>query len=476
MKTTLIQFLSALFLSVSLPASFASGQDKNGQTKSLAFTEVTVIDMTGGPPKTGMTVIINGNRIAAVGKSTRTKIPPGTRVIDSKGKYLIPGLWDMHVHLDEGDHFFPLFIVNGVTGVRDMGSLSRKAFETLKQLRGQITKGEMLGPHIFTSGPMLDGPRSFSADDRIVVRTEGEARQSVKWLKQNGADFVKVHSFPSREVYLSIAGEARKRKLPLVGHIPSAMRVSEAIDAGQKDIEHTLGLHVACSDREEELRRPLLAALDRGDDFDAIIRADVEASDSYDSRKAMGLFTKMVEKNVWVCPTLLASQLSTLSSKDFLEHIGLEFYPPTLKDKLTEQVAFPSKEAEERSIQTNKRLFIQDLKLVGEMQKAGIQLLAGTDAMPGFGLNEELQLMVGAGLKPMEALRTATYNPAKYLGILDKFGTIESGKMADLVLLDANPLADIRNTKKIRAVVRGGTLIDQNEINTILERVKIAAR
>src|SRR5205807_2588355 len=213
--------------------------------------------------------------------------------------------------------FFPLFLANGVTGVRDMG-VSKEAFESLKQLRRQIAKGQLLGPRFVTPGPMLDGPRSFPPVEKIFLTTENEAREAVRWLKQNGSDFIKVHSFPSREVYFAIADEAKKQGLTLVGHLPVSVSLAEAIAAGQKSIEHNIGIPVACSTREAELRQQLLETIkEKRDDWPSVIRADAEATDTYNKQKAAALFSSLVQRGVWICPTLVTVQSNTMSNHDY---------------------------------------------------------------------------------------------------------------------------------------------------------------
>ena len=219
------KILTSSLLVLLVIISGCAQQRRANQEGTIVLLHVTIIDATGAPPEPGMTVVITGSRIAAIGKDGKLKLPGQAQQINATGKFLIPGLWDMHVHLDDKEVFFPLFLANGVTGLRDMG-VSKEVFESLKQLRQQIAKGQLLGPRFVTPGPMLDGPRSFPPVEKIFLTTESEAREAVRWLKQNGSDFVKVHSFPSREVYFAIADEAKKQGLTLTTGIQSCSSIT----------------------------------------------------------------------------------------------------------------------------------------------------------------------------------------------------------------------------------------------------------
>ena len=232
-----------------LPVGLFAQQGDNNQQKALVFTHVTVIDATGAPAKPDMTVVIKGGRIAALGKTANLDVPENANVVDATGKFLIPGLWDMHIHpLDEKDYLV-LFIANGVTGVRVMWG-----WPVHHKWREEISAGELIGPRMVISSPMVDGPPARGR--RIVVSSEDEGRQVVRKVKKQGADLVKVDIFIPRDAYFAIADEAKKQGIPFAGHVPFSVSAAETSDAGQHSIEHCPFVLLACSSEgEEELRK-----------------------------------------------------------------------------------------------------------------------------------------------------------------------------------------------------------------------------
>ncbi len=248
--------LTVVALAGALPA-----RAEDAPAKPLAITGVTVIDATGAPARPDMTVVVTGVRITAIGKSGEVGVPEGARVVDGKGKYLIPGLWDMHVHT-VGSSFLPLYLANGVTGVRDMHAVDPDY--AIFDLRKQVQEGKQPGPRVVAAGPLVDGPKPF-VPNSLVAANAAEGREAVRKLKMMGADFVKVYNKLPREAYLSIADEAKKQGLPFAGHVPESVSAAEASDLGQKSIEHLNGVELACSDREDELRREAVAALAKAD-------------------------------------------------------------------------------------------------------------------------------------------------------------------------------------------------------------------
>ena len=233
------------------------------QSGVLALTHVTVIDMTGAPPKPDMVVVITGNRITALGRVGHVRVPRGAQVMDATGKYLIPGLWDMHVHFTEIERSFPLFIANGVTGVRNMGG----ELEDLLRWRAEAASGKLLGPRVVTCGPIVDGPQPAAHGPTIVIGTAAAGRQTVDMLKQRGADCVKVYDRLPNDAYFAIIDEAKKQRFPVVGHVPLSVTTLEASDAGQKSIEHLGTILQGCSSIENELRRLQAQPMPSGNDF-----------------------------------------------------------------------------------------------------------------------------------------------------------------------------------------------------------------
>jgi imidazolonepropionase-like amidohydrolase len=382
------------------------------QRTALAITHVTVIDCTGAPPKPNSTVLIAGGHITAVGPSDSVSIPAGAHVVDGTGKFLIPGLWDMHGHLtDATDDAFPLLIMNGVTGVRDMGG----DLAQIDRWRSEIAQGTRVGPHIIRAGPFVDGPKT-GVTNRLTVRTPDEARQAVRDLKAKGVDFIKVHNALPPAAFFALMDEARKEHIPVAIHLPRGVSAAEASDAGAASLEHVETLN------ESALWR-------RG----ATAKTVEQAVDENLGPMGQQLFERFVKNGTWYVPTLVAYERGfVLWSND----------PASLGPRLA--------------------VARKQMDVVAKMHKAGVQIMAGSDfsdwaLVPGIDLHNELALLVESGFTPLEALQTATLNPAKFLGKTDTYGTIQVGRVADLVLLDMNPLEDISHTRKIHAVVLGGT-------------------
>ena len=435
----------------------------------LIIHNVTVIDTTGGPSQPQRTVIVRDGKIAEVGSSAGGKggTLPGTHV-DGSGKYVIPGLWDMHVHTVFGNWFprakevtLPLFIANGITGVRDMGS----ELEVLQHWRKEISAGTLVGPRMVMSGPMLDGPKPRFPSS-IAIKTPEDGRRAVGDLKRRGADFIKLQSLIPRDAVFAIADEARKQDITFVGHVPDAVRASEASNAGQKSFEHLIGIFEGSSPLEDQ--------------FIKGAKTESQFLSTYDPKRAEVLFALLAKNQTWQCPTLVWERGGNLIEERDLAHDPRAKYVPAYwKDvtwkRFTDQVEH---EFNTDDLATRKRFVEKELEVVNAMHRAGIPFLAGTDTppgvyiFPGFSLHEELQRFVAAGFTPSEALQTATLNPAKFLGRENELGTIEKGKLADMVLLDANPLDDIRNTQKIAGVVANGRYFSRADLDRMLTEVE----
>jgi Amidohydrolase family len=442
-----------------------AGGRSETQQKALVLTQLTIIDVTGGPPKPDMTVVITGDRITDFGEAGKVAVPQGGRVIDAGGKFLIPGLWDMHVHW-YGKDTLTLFIANGVTGVRQMFGNS-----DLLRWRDEIAKGSLQGPRMVVASPIVDGPQPFWPNS-ISVRNEDEGRKAVTRVKQWGADFVKVYSSLPRAAYFGIADEARKQGLPFEGHVPFTLSAAEASDAGQKSIEHMTGVILACSDREAESSSEQV-----NDNSPAPRLRLIRALETFSPKKEMELFARFIKNGTWQCPTLTVRRSTAYQDDpDFRNDGRLRFIPRQMSERWGLRMANRS----EGSYANAKRLFQKEVEIVGDMRRAGVLFLAGTDTgnpfcFPGFSLHDELALLVKAGLTPTESLRAATLNPAKFFGMDQTLGTIEQGKLADLVLLEANPLEDIRNTQRIDAVIMNGRFYDRKALDKMLAQAQTLA-
>jgi imidazolonepropionase-like amidohydrolase len=472
----------ALLLILLLPGLLLAQTTAIPPACPVVFTHVTVIGLTGALSKSDITVVVAGNRIAAVGKSGKVRIPKDAQVVDASGKFLIPGLWDMHTHTlreERVETFFPLFIVNGVTGVRDMG-MPLKNLELLKQWRKEIQEGTRTGPRIIASGATLGGARPQLT---FTAATEAEARQAVVTLKQRGADFIKVYSLLPRPLFFAAADEAKKQGLTFVGHVPVSVTATEASDAGQKSMEHLYGILESCSTNEAEVRKEVEQAANNPDTWSAwgtIVRTTDRLygrqarEKTYSREKCAALFARFIRNGTWQCPTLVMRRALALREDDsFRNDARLRYIPQSEAKGWTAQTDTRNMSLMAEEITNRKIRLEKEAELVGEMHRTGVKILAGTDlgnpyVYPGFSLHDELALLVQAGLTPLEALQTATINPANFFGKEKELGTIEKGKLADLVLLDANPLEDINNTRKINAVVLNGRFLDRKALDKVL--------
>ncbi len=466
--------LAALLLAIVI--GIASAQSQAPSSSPIAISHVTLIDPARSAVEHDATVIIDGDHIDAVLIGAMVKMPGTTRLIDGHGKFLIPGLWDMHVHTAFGDWFpggrdiiLPLFVANGVTGVRDMGG----DLPVLLDWRKQIAAAQIPGPHMIVSGPMLDavlpsGKLRFPSS--IATTTPDSARAAVDQLKSQGSDFIKVQSVISRDAYLAAAAEAHKQNLPFVGHVPDKVRITETIAAGQKSIEHLMGSFEGCSSEEQKF-------IDGQGNTKLLLSTT-------DQKKCSELLALLAKSQTWQCPTLAWQRGGTFLDQRDLTHDPLAKYVPAYWRDVTwkrfHDEMIP--DLQKDPLPLRKEYFARNLKMVADMHHAGVPFLAGTDTapaifvLPGFSLHDELANFVEAGFTPMEALQTATSNPAKFFGTESTQGSIAKGKLADLVLLDADPLADIHNTRKISAVLANGHRYDRAALGALLKAAESAAQ
>jgi hypothetical protein len=440
---------------------------------AVVIRDVSVIDATGGPAKPHSSVVIIGQRITAIGPAASISVPKGAETIDGKGKFLIPGLWDMHVHLWEKQNLFPLYIANGVTGVRDMGS----DFQRTNKWRKDAALGKTIGPRVITSGAAVMGP-NLSAGKLEVIRitSPADGENAANKLDDQDVDFVEVLSNIPHDAYISLAHRARLLRLPFAGHVPDSVTMEEAIDARQRSMEHLFGILLACSSEEYALRIARAEAT-AGKDHEALARIAERMFATYDEKKAQALFQRLARFDVWQVPTLtLRERMDLIGLNKLAEDPNLKYIPASVR-KTWDNPLDNLKKASPKDLADGERDFTRCLQIVAAMRRANVQIMPGTDTgdahvLPGFALHDELALLVRAGLTPLEAIQSATINPARFLGMEATLGTIQRGKIADLVLLTANPLTDIRNTKKIDAVVVKGKLLRRENLNSLLGAVK----
>jgi imidazolonepropionase-like amidohydrolase len=427
-----------------LPAAVAilAAVPAGSQTQPLAITRVTVVDVADGRLMPNSTVTIAG-KITSVTPNGRPAA--GARVLDGSGKFLIPGLWDMHAHMEaSGESALQLSVAHGVTGLRDMGS----DLDLILKMREETAAGRVIGPRIFAAGPILDNaPGNWPF--RMRVRSAEDGRSAVRLLKRRGVDLIKVHDNTPREVFFAIADEARRQDLPLAGHVPRGMTVEEVVNAGQRDIEHLSNgsMWKPCS-----------------------------GGDEYRPEPCRSFFAMLARRGVWQTPTLAATAeimtVGTPASAVSADRLG--YASQSLKKMWAgNQGTFGRPEL----IRMLRTIGAVGAVVTSDMARAGVGILAGCDSMiAGFCVGDELEALVRGGMSPLGALQTATINPARYFGRLATLGTIAPGRAADVVLLDANPLVDITNVRRIHAVVAAGRFFDRKALDQLLAQVKVAAK
>lgn len=463
---------------------------------SFALTHVSVLDVETGRLATDLTVVVRGNRIDALGPTVR--IPADARVIDATGKVLIPGLWDMHSHsLDRWPWSSLLNVANGVTGIRDPGAAMDPRL--IVALRQSVERGDSLGPRVVASGRIIDGaPKSRGS---YIEVTEPDAmRAEIARRQREGMDFIKVYTQMSRDVFLAAAAETRRVGIALVGHVPLALTAAEASDAGMRSIEHAYRHRMACATGEDQVRRMLRDLPTLRAKFDDQGYAATEDSafvlglNTYSADKCRRLGERFTRNGTWFVPTLVEMQTRFVPDYPLSDEFKSRFKDPRLRYVAPERVIeWRTSMALDAGIvqgqfsygtrgpdtvfAEREREVATRLRMTADLHTGGASLLAGTDVdntFPflffGFSLHDELGLLVKSGLTPLAALQAATINPARFLRREQELGTVTAGKLADLVLLEANPLENIENTKRIAAVVVNGRYLSRTELDHLLDR------
>jgi hypothetical protein len=469
----------ALLPALCLVALLSFAEDPPPATQTLVLEHLTVIDVTGMPPRPDQTVVIEEEHISRMGPAEKIRASKNARVVNALGLYLIPGLWDMHVHVWETERTFPMFIANGVTGVRNTGG----HLDQLKRWREETASRALFGPRMVICGPVVDGPNPSHPDHSIVVHNATEGRAAVNFLKTNGADFVKVYDGLPREAYFAIADEAKKQRIPFLGHVPEVIRTSEASNSGQASIEHLSGILNEATSNEQEIRQMRATPVQSPAEYPPRIARELQLSlEGYSGKKLEDLAMLFVNNVTWQVPTLVSSNVvAHANDASFAKDVRLAYAPSADREAWgPAQNMFVRFSSPEYWVQ-RRAAFQKELEIVGDLHRAGVLFLAGTDSggvpylYPGFSLHDELAFLVQAGFTPIEALQAATLKPAQFLGLSDQLGTIAPGKQADLVLLEANPLDDIHNTQRIRAVVVQGRYLDRAALDELLAHARSAA-
>lgn len=477
MKLRLLASFVVLFVVTAVVPSAAATSDG-----ALVLRNVTIVDIERGRLAPQRDVVIVGERIVGIQAGGTARAPKQGRVIEGSGKFLMPGLWDFHVHVfsapGEEDFALPLYIVGGITGVRDAGAL--RTLPEQQRVAAAIERGERVGPRLVLAGALIDGPPG-SWPGQMVAATPDEGRQRVRESKAAGWGFIKSYSLLSEPTYLAIADEAQRQRLPLYGHVPESVLLETAVSAGHRSIEHFGRITQACATEEGAMISANAQALQAPEPLPALMAVMMghngRTLQSWDGQRCAAVVRRLASAGVAVMPSLMVS--------DF--YLGKDPAPddPRMRS-VPRAVRAQWGQGDWRRQQIPPELLAQapksvalDWKTFKMAHDAGVMVLAGTDAafanpflFHGFTLHDELQRYVEAGLTPQQALMTATVNPGRFLKRGDLAGRVAIRQKADLVLLDANPLADIAATRRIHAVVANGRLFDRAALDALRRDVE----
>ena len=483
---SLVLRLCLTFLLLTVPCTRASGDEVH-----LAITNVTVIhvkaDSAQNARRDNQTVLIAGNKITRVAPSESVDLPANAEVVDGSGMYLVPGFQDMHAHVawsgdDTTKIILPLLFANGITGIREMGSDNeppQKTLGELRQLKAAIERGDVLGPRVLGLSRRVNGRPSASLLARVTYNplTKEHGQAAARNAKSRGVDFIKVYSHLSREAFFGLMDEANRLDLPVAGHLPHAVTPIEASNAGMRSIEHARFPAFACGPGYEAWRLAEAAfyAQQSNNRSQALYRTHLETLvPEFDEETCREILSTFAKNGTWLCPTHTTRQMD--ASADVPEYRSDPRRKYIAPDRLSEWDRDLNRTAQvPPSIRTHFKAFFKlGLRVTGLAHQHGVPILVGTDCydthvFPGFSYHDELQYLSEAGLPPLDILKAATIRAAEFLKIDDESGSIDAGKLADMVLLKADPLSDIRNTTRIHAVIFDGKLHPQDELQRLIQ-------
>jgi imidazolonepropionase-like amidohydrolase len=431
--------------------------------QAYLLTDVTVIDVEKGLAIPGQTITVVGEQIETISAQGEAEKPKSARVIDGSGLYVIPGLVDAHVHYYDAPVFGRVLMAKGVLLTRDMGMPN----EYILSLRNELNHGTKLGPEMVAAGAMLDGSPPVIPTISLAVQSPEEGRAAVQKQAEAGADMIKVYSNLEKEVFLAILDEAAKTGLKVVGHVPDAIGIEEAAEAGQASIEHWFGFEkVLASLLGEE---PQYTYTGIGSGFAYLLRLG-----EVDPQALTALYQRLKASGVTVDPTVVtfknwpdvdSLQLKDLAGGEYISQNLLSMW----KTQWAGQTEFPD-------------IFWQNwAQMVKGMNEADVPLMVGTDLMcpglvPGFSVHEEMAIWQEAGIPEADILRSATLVPAQLMGLGDRLGSLSVGKIASFVLLRANPLEDIHNAEQIEGVFLRGQYFDRQALDQLLKEAEDLAK
>tara|TARA_R100001591_G_scaffold76274_1_gene84106 strand:- start:4305 stop:5699 length:1395 start_codon:yes stop_codon:yes gene_type:complete len=442
------------------------------QHTDLILTDVSIVDVENGKVIQNQLIAISGNKILVTDDASNLGNYRSEQIISLNGKYVMPGLWDNHIHFRGGNelieanqNLLPLLLAFGITTVRDGGGDITTAIQNWNDL---VRKDELDGPKIFTPGPKLDGSRP-AWEGSISVTNQDEAESALDSLEVVKADFVKIYDGNlTKEAFYQIISEAEKRNLKSTGHMPLSADLFKAVELGLDGTEH---LYYPLKETS-----PIADSLtEAGAGYGMI----TPLMNTYDSELALKAYKQLGESGFYVTPTLhIGKTLAELLITDHSEDSLLNYISPDIIE--TYQRRLNSAKRGGHSYTQTRSLWVTSFSnMVKPMYDSGINILAGSDSgpynsftYPGQSLHKELELLVNAGLTPQEALITSVINGPKFFGLENQYGSIESGKMADLLILEQNPLEDITNTSTIYNVVAGGKWYSKKALNDLMNSIK----
>jgi imidazolonepropionase-like amidohydrolase len=473
MRNKLIKVTTVILICVSI-----IGCRNKKISGDLIIKDINIVDVKSNQVLYNQTIVIRGNKIAEIIPYAANHDYHAKNLIEGSGKYIIPGLWDMHVHSAYARTWhFPLFLAYGITGVRNMHATDDSALALVTTIKRQLANGDLLGPRFIANGPIVDGEPAVWPGT-VIVRTVNEARAAVNKLADGGADFIKVYDHLTRDCYFAIMDQAKRRGIPVAGHVPYRVLPEEAAEAGQRTDEHMLGLQCGCSSRADSLRFAREKNEKHKRSFiEGLISEFKTERLLYDTRNPV-LCAATLEiyhkKGMAIVPNLVIHHNNNNPEETLFDTAAMQLIPGTMRDEWKGMAGPGPGEIIRTLMRPTREGRYDNVRL---MKEAGVMILAGTDVgnpmlIPGISLHQELKLLVEAGLTSAEALQTATLNPARFLGATDSLGTIEVDKLADLVVLDKNPLKDISNTRAINGVIKNGIYLDKNGLNQLLKKLK----
>jgi len=460
-------------------------QQSAPEIADIKFQNINVIDAKNGLQK-GMTVLVKDNRIIKVAKAADMAPTGAKQTVVGIDKYLIPGLWDAHVHLvftpGLESSMFRLFLAHGITSIRDTGG----QLPLVLPEREKARKDPQNTPRVMLAGPLLDGqPTVYDGSTPtnphlgIGAGTVAEAEKNADEMIAAEVDLLKAYEMLTPEAFKAILAKGKAAGLPVTGHVPLSMDVVEASDEGMSSMEHMRNLEFACaSDWEDLLKTRQKMLFDGKAEIGSTLRRNIHQAQrshavaNQDAARRTEVLKHLADNGTWQIPTfsiMTAFSERFITRRDWQE--SFTFLPSAIRSAWTKNsVDFAKNTPVDPASQAYAKWMFE---MVGHMQEAGVEIMAGTDCpifylTPGYSLHEELALLVKAGMTPLEAIGAATIKPAEYFKLEKELGLIQEGMLADLVVLSENPLEDIRNTIKIDAVIRDGKLHDRAALDVLL--------